>query len=266
MSSKHGISSSKKHQGSPDFHRKGKHDTGKRTNRSRSPHGHHRSSNRRPPPARRLSPKSSVLSNTKAAPVNELDLLSGDTKIKTGLSLGNPSPATTYPQRIRDVGYRGRNSASYGMRFGFLGGALDLVKGKWLYRPFLPYFPERATRSQQWHANKEEEDGKPVMKLFDPCKVPTGKSYFTHDDRSAKTSRSNGLERKFSAPLGWRNAPRDHLAKYRTQSRDIRNASSHSSRTADRDESRPKSGSKPFDEVWKHDLFQEEQDKGEDEE
>lgn len=37
---------------------------------------------------------------------------------------------------------------------------------------------------------------------------------FQHDDRSAKTSRSNGLERKFSAPLGWRNAPRVRKAQF----------------------------------------------------
>ncbi|EJW70950.1 hypothetical protein WUBG_18147 [Wuchereria bancrofti] len=75
--------------------------------------------------------------------------------------------------------------------------------------------------------NKSINDGeKPVMNLFDPCKVPTGRSYFTlcsnippgdcllhsclilkHDDRAAKSVRISRSRYSTSTDGGWQSLP-----------------------------------------------------------
>uniref|UniRef100_A0A0N5B066 Btz domain-containing protein n=1 Tax=Syphacia muris TaxID=451379 RepID=A0A0N5B066_9BILA len=271
MSSKHSVSSSKRHHSSPEAHKKDKHADSER--RSRSPHARHHFSNRHVAQSHRVSPKR-LLSASKSDPVNELDLLTGDAKPRSGLSMANSSSSGHY-QRPRDYNFRSRNNMGSGMRFGYIGSArpgdFGFRQGRDV-RCFANFAQrrnatdrdfagtsksfERSNRTQQWLAKKEEEEGKPVMNLFDPCKVPTGKSYFTHDDRSNKQSRENGFDRKFNAPLGWRNAPKDHLAKYRTQSREIRGIPAQMSKYSDKDGLKQRNG---FDDVWKHDLFQENQ-------
>uniref|UniRef100_A0AAF5PKD5 Uncharacterized protein n=1 Tax=Wuchereria bancrofti TaxID=6293 RepID=A0AAF5PKD5_WUCBA len=45
------------------------------------------------------------------------------------------------------------------------------------------------------------------MNLFDPCKVPTGRSYFTHDDRAAKSVRISRSRYSTSTDGGWQSLP-----------------------------------------------------------
>lgn len=97
---------------------------------------------------------------------------------------------------------------------------------------------------------QKENDNKPVMNLFDPCKVPTGRSYFTHDDRTAKPFRRGGLrmsgDRRAALPVGWRNS-RDYDGKDRDGNS---NGFGDNGRRVER---------KPSDGVWKHDLFEAEE-------
>uniref|UniRef100_A0AAF5PJR1 Uncharacterized protein n=1 Tax=Wuchereria bancrofti TaxID=6293 RepID=A0AAF5PJR1_WUCBA len=45
------------------------------------------------------------------------------------------------------------------------------------------------------------------MNLFDPCKVPTGRSYFTHDDRATKSVRIFRSKYSISTDSGWQSLP-----------------------------------------------------------
>ncbi|VDN53259.1 unnamed protein product [Dracunculus medinensis] len=112
-------------------------------------------------------------------------------------------------------------------------------------------------RSQRFEIRSEattkENSEKPVMNLFDPCKVPTGKSYFTHDDRTNVPIRSRNMRRSNTrrmnfAPVGWRNAARAYDS---DRNDDIGDASSRN-----RQDSQRRHGKSASDGIWKHDLFE----------
>ncbi|KHN78745.1 hypothetical protein Tcan_03076 [Toxocara canis] len=130
---------------------------------------------------------------------------------------------------------------------------------------------DEVQREEQRRKGTEDTD-KPVMNLFDPCKVPTGKSYFTHDDRTSKPTRprgmrySDGMERQRRndrAPIGWRNAAQARLFLARDYGRDDRKYGDTTTwRDARRDGRSSSEGYRRYGEegrgsdgVWKHDLF-----------
>uniref|UniRef100_A0A9J2QAW1 Btz domain-containing protein n=1 Tax=Ascaris lumbricoides TaxID=6252 RepID=A0A9J2QAW1_ASCLU len=238
--------------------------------------GERRASQRRPSPA--TSPI-----RKKPPPVNELDVASMDVKKeqkqKSGTSPGNVLSSSSHiPQ---NGGFRvGFGRAAAFDRFyrplsgrellrrapGFaprrLAGVRDAVDGR---NSFGRNKRDEVQRSEQRRKGIEDAD-KPVMNLFDPCKVPTGKSYFTHDDRSSKPVRarvtrySDGAVRQGMsdrAPVGWRNV---------AQVRDCGKGERYYADAISRGDSRrggPYLGgygrriqaTTGADGVWKHDLF-----------
>ncbi|VDM96726.1 unnamed protein product [Thelazia callipaeda] len=202
----------------------------------------------------RLSP----VRKAKPLPVNELDIVSLSEKeqqSRTGFFINKSRTERAHNrQRIGMTDKRGfwvmknrmdyRRTPMYPQRRGIGGG--DSAGQRTLY----------GRTSWQSYKNEESkkinEQEKPVMNLFDPCKVPTGRSYFTHDDRMAKPSRvsrsgnsSSGDKGWQSLPVGWRN-----VRKVRKNDNLIRGDSNHSSYDNN-------GGDKnPVDAMWKHDMFE----------
>ncbi|KAM3728507.1 Sodium channel protein type 7 subunit alpha [Dirofilaria immitis] len=221
-------------------------------------------------PSKKMIHHSPTLRKSKPSPVNELDIMTLNQKEQQSKSgtrgkdgIQNRSERMQHRQFAGALDRRGlwdsRNSG-FGMRQGMdyrrtpmyplrrgIGGS-DLADQRTHYgrNGRQPY---QRSIEQKKSTNDEE---KPVMNLFDPCKVPTGRSYFTHDDRAAKPIRisrarysvsgDNGWQ---SLPVGWRN-----VRKVRRNDDVLNDDDNHSSYRKKRSEKNP------ADEVWKHDMFE----------
>ncbi|EJD75730.1 hypothetical protein, variant [Loa loa] len=211
---------------------------------------------------------SSPLRKSKPSPVNELDILALSQKEQQSKSgnrgkdgIQNRPERTQYRQFPGIMDRRGfwgsrnrmdyRRTPMYPPRRGIGGG--DLADQRTHYGRSGRQSYQRGTE-QNKSINDEE---KPVMNLFDPCKVPTGRSYFTHDDRATKSVRisrsrysTSGDSGWQSLPVGWRN-----VRKVR-RSDDVLHDDNHASYHKKRSEKNP------ADEVWKHDMFECEESEG----
>ncbi|VDK58605.1 unnamed protein product [Anisakis simplex] len=235
----------------------------------------------------------------KPAPVNELDAMSMDIKKDHNSQSGDQrdTKSSSSFRFQQNGGSRGGRMAPGG-RFDrpmFGGYALAARQGRDIFRRAPGFVPRRfagvrdaadgrytfdrnkrdTMESEELKRTSQTDDPqKPVMNLFDPCKVPTGKSYFTHDDRTNKVMRPRGgmrysdggsvRQRRYDdrAPVGWRNT-----AQVREYGGGDRNYSSATSSSNWRDSSSNKNGQSSSyrgrsesDGVWKHDKFEEEED------
>uniref|UniRef100_A0A0R3RHT5 Btz domain-containing protein n=1 Tax=Elaeophora elaphi TaxID=1147741 RepID=A0A0R3RHT5_9BILA len=220
-------------------------------------------------PSKRAVHRSSPLRKSKPSPVNELDILALSQKEQQSKSgnrgkdgVQNRSERPQYRQfaGVTDRrGFWGSRNSGFGMRQGMdyrrtpmyplrrgIGGG-DLGDQRTHIGRNGRQFYQRSIE-QNKSVNDEE---KPVMNLFDPCKVPTGRSYFTHDDRATKPARisrsrysASGDSGWQSLPVGWRN-----VRKVR-KSDDVLNDDNYASYRKKRPERNP------ADEVWKHDMFE----------
>ncbi|CAG9537955.1 unnamed protein product [Cercopithifilaria johnstoni] len=219
--------------------------------------------------------RSSPLRKSKPSPVNELDILALSQKEQQSKS-GNRGKdgIQDRPERAQyrqfagtmdKRGFWGSRNSGFGMRQGMdyrrtpmyplrrgIGGG-DLADQRTHIGRNGRHSYQRATE-QNKSMNDEE---KPVMNLFDPCKVPTGRSYFTHDDRATKPARisrsrysTSGDSGWQSLPVGWRN-----VRKVRRND-DALNDDNYVSYHKKRSERNP------ADEVWKHDMFECEESEG----
>uniref|UniRef100_A0A915PW99 Btz domain-containing protein n=1 Tax=Setaria digitata TaxID=48799 RepID=A0A915PW99_9BILA len=173
--------------------------------------------------------RSSPLRKSKPSPVNELDisaLSQKEQQCKSGNrgrdGIQNRSERGQHRQFVGIMDRRGfwgsRNKMDYRrtpmnpLRRGI--GGSDLVDQRAHYGRSGRQSYQRST--EQSKSTNDEE--KPVMNLFDPCKVPTGRSYFTHDDRATKPVRisrsrysASGDSGWQSLPVGWRNVRKTNL-------------------------------------------------------
>uniref|UniRef100_A0A8R1TRP0 Btz domain-containing protein n=1 Tax=Onchocerca volvulus TaxID=6282 RepID=A0A8R1TRP0_ONCVO len=241
----------------------------KNSYRSRTPRKTTVSSSSRVVPSKKVIRRSPPLRKSKPSPVNELDILALSQKeqqSKTGNrgkdGIQNRSERMQHRQFAGTMDRRGlwgsRNSG-FGMRQGMdyrrtpmyplrrgIGGG-DLVDQRAQYgRNGRQSY--RRSSEQSKSTNNEE---KPVMNLFDPCKVPTGRFYFTHDDRTTKPVRTSRSRYSISGDTGWQSLPVGwrNVRKVR-RSDDVLHDDNHSSFHKKRSEKNP------TDEVWKHDMFE----------
>ncbi|VDK88770.1 unnamed protein product [Litomosoides sigmodontis] len=220
-------------------------------------------------PPKRTIHRSSPFRKSKPLPVNELDILALSQKEQQSKS-GNKGKdgIQNHPERTQNRQFAGvmdrrrfwssRNNG-FGMRQGMdyrrtpmyplrrgIGGS-DMAdprthigrNGRQSYQ---------RTAEQNKSTNDEE---KPVMNLFDPCKVPTGRSYFTHDDRATKPARTSRSRYSISGDSGWQSLPVGwrNVRKVR-RSDDVLNDDNYALHHKKRSERNP------TDEVWKHDMFE----------
>jgi len=99
----------------------------------------------------------------------------------------------------------------------------------------------------------EQINEKPVLNLFDPCKVPKGRMYFTHDFREQNDnwhhySGRGSMRGGGGRPYGWRTDQR---------STERRPSALDSSSIGDDSSSLQRRAS---DNVWKHDMFVDDDD------
>ncbi|VDO28283.1 unnamed protein product [Onchocerca flexuosa] len=236
--------------------------------RSRTPKKTAISSSSRVVPSKKVIRRSPPLRKSKPSPVNELDILALSQKEQQSKSgnrgkdgIQNRSEKMQHRQfaTVDRRGLWGSRNSGFGVRQGMdyrrtpmyplrrgIGGG-DLVDQRAQYGRNGRQSYRRGSEISKSINNEE----KPVMNLFDPCKVPTGRFYFTHDDRTTKpvrTSRSrysiSGDSGWQSLPVGWRN-----VRKVR-RSDDVLHDDNHSSYHKKRSEKNP------TDEVWKHDMFE----------
>ncbi|VIO88763.1 Uncharacterized protein BM_BM9529 [Brugia malayi] len=253
---------------------------------SRQDRTRHRKSNNTPKKAvtgysskvvssKRVVYRSSPLRKSKPSPVNELDILALSQKEQQSKS-GNRGKDGTHNRSERMQyrqfagimdrrGFLGSRNSGFGMRQGMeyrrtpmyplrrgIGGG-DLADQRTYYG--------RNSRQSYQRGNEQNkstnDEEKPVMNLFDPCKVPTGRSYFTHDDRATKSVRiSRSRYSAFtdsgwqSLPVGWRNVRKARRGD------DVLHDDIHGSYHKKHPERNP------ADEVWKHDMFECEESEG----
>ncbi|VBB29547.1 unnamed protein product [Acanthocheilonema viteae] len=211
--------------------------------------------------------RSSPLRKSKPSPVNELDILALSQKEQQSKSANRGKDGIqNRPERIQYRQFAGttdrrgfwgsrnrmdrRRTPMYPLRRGIGGG--DLADQRTHIGRNSRQSYQRATE-QNKSMNDEE---KPVMNLFDPCKVPTGRSYFTHDDRATKPARVSRSRYSASGDSGWQSLP--------VGWRNVRKVRKNDDTLDDNYESyhKKRSEKNPADEVWKHDMFESEENEG----
>uniref|UniRef100_A0AAF5PJQ0 Btz domain-containing protein n=1 Tax=Wuchereria bancrofti TaxID=6293 RepID=A0AAF5PJQ0_WUCBA len=216
--------------------------------------------------SKRVVHHSSPLRKSKPSPVNELDILAlsqKEQRFKSGNrgkdGTHNRSERMQYRQfaGVMDRrGFLGSRNSAFGMRQGMEYRRTPLLRrsigGDDLADQHI-YYGRNGRRSYQRNNEQNKsinDEEKPVMNLFDPCKVPTGRSYFTHDDRATKSVRIFRSKYSISTDSGWQSLPVGWRNVRKTRRGDVLHDDIHGSYHKKHLERNP------VDEVWKHDMFE----------